>query len=74
MRRVYLVLETTARRFFLATGIPVPLQLRRVHTRVRAKLGDRYGRDLYKEVDALRLSVERLEAQAYLDELGRSKE
>jgi hypothetical protein len=74
MRTIYRLLETAARRFFVATGLPVPLTLRRAHSQVRKRLGDRYGRDLYKELDALRKAVERLEAQAYLDQVGRPKE
>jgi hypothetical protein len=74
MRRIVLTLETAARRFFVATGIPVPLFLRRVHKRVRTVLGDRYTRDLYKEVEELGRAVERLEGQAYLEHIGRPKE
>ena len=71
MSRLYRSVLSLGRRFFAATGIPIPTWLHRTHVAVRRRLGEDHRRDVTAELDALAQAVARLEAQAYLDDLGR---
>ena len=71
MSRIYRRLLAIGRRFFAATGIPIPTWLHRAHVGVRHRLGEDHRRDVAAELDALAQAVARLEAQAYVDSLGR---
>jgi hypothetical protein len=70
MRNIYLAIADAARRFFVATGIPVPRLARRVHRVLHRTLADD-KRDLREEVAALARAVDRLETMVYIDRIGR---
>ena len=74
----------TARRFFIATGIPVPRLLRRAHRAVGGAAGQdkpilrkevkalrKEVKALREEVDVLGPRVDRVETTAYLESIGR---
>ena len=74
MARIFRALKSAARRFFAVTGIPVPRAVRRLRKRFRRREAAQPVVDLRAEVEAIRRSVERLEAQAYIDRLGSREE
>lgn len=71
MRSLYFALVSAARRFFAATGIPVPRFARRAHQILATPRANNGHRALRKEVEALSRAVERLETRAYIDQIGR---
>jgi hypothetical protein len=74
MRDLYVRLSDVGRRFFNASGIPVPRLLRRLN---RTLLAGRSGRGMSSkelEIEAQARAIERLETMAYLDRLGRRDE
>lgn len=71
MRSLYGALVAVARRFFGATGIPVPRGARRLHVFLATPRAHDGQVSLREEVEALARAVERLETRAYIDEIGR---
>ena len=73
----YRAIAGVGRRFFAATGVPVPRFARRAHRRLGAAFNDdRSDRSqevkaLLKEVEALRQRIDRVETAVYLDGIGR---
>jgi hypothetical protein len=76
-RNLYRAVAGSVRRFFVATGIPVPRFARRASRALAAAFNDdlrdlrKEVKALRKEVEALRLRVDRVETTAYLDSIGR---
>ncbi|HYK94609.1 MAG TPA: hypothetical protein VE011_01925 [Candidatus Dormibacteraeota bacterium] len=74
MRSLYLLMVRVLRRFFRATGIPVPGAARRLDRAVKRSLTRPAGRDHTDELEALNRRVERLETRTYLESIARRDE
>ena len=74
MRDLYPRFAQAGRRFFAATGIPVPSLARRAHRAVLGARARRSHSDLEREIEAQARAIERLETLAYIDRLGRRKD
>lgn len=74
MRDLYKRIARGARRFFAATGIPVPGLARRVHRAALNATAKHSSPKLEREIEAQRKAIERLEVVAYIDRIGRRED
>lgn len=74
MHSLYALLLGLARRFFSATGIPIPSVARRANRRLKDGLGVASMAQMSAEIAAIARAVQRLETAEYLDRIGRRDE
>jgi hypothetical protein len=74
MHETYLRLAQAGRRFFAATGIPVPGFIKGAHRLLVSPGLTRRRSKLDREVEAQARAIERLETMAYIDRLGRRQD